>query len=302
MNEIIFQIIEKNMNVKVLSVSSVGKGASGAVFCAETENEPCKIAVKVGNDFQMLYDEKNMLEFLSERVSFKVPKPYFVCREGKKAYLALEFIEGESGKRLPLICNKKKLSDSVIDAFMSMQKITNTKFGKYDNPQYDSWYDYYKDFFGEIYEFSADMHKQKKLEDVVVSALDAVGDNFDMIFGNIPNEAVLCHGDFWLPNMMFDYKKGELTGVLDPFDMLWAEKEYELFCFTVTDESKKLKLYENYKSKNSVSRFCDVKIEIYALCNELNWYSKLGTIGHDYLVFRSKNLIKEMKKTKGEKL
>ncbi len=295
MNEIIFQIIEKNMNAKVLSVLPVGKGASGAVFCAETKNEPYKIAVKVGDDYAMLYDEMKMLEFLGERVSFKVPKPYFVCREDEKAYLALEFIEGESGKRLPLFINKKKLADSVINAFMSMQKITNTRFGKYDNPQYDSWYDYYKDFFGEIYEFSADMHKQKKLEDVVVSALDAVGDNFDMIFGNIPNEAVLCHGDFWLPNMMFDYKKCELTGVLDPFDMLWSEKEYELFCFTVTDESKKLKLYENYKSKNSVSRFCDVKIEIYALCNELHWYKKLGTIGHDYLIFRAKNLIKELK-------
>ena len=37
-----------------------------------------------------------------------------------------------------------------------------------------------------------------------------------------------------------------------------------------------------------------MKVELYALCNELNWYILLGEMGHDYLMFRAKRLIKEM--------
>lgn len=40
-----------------------------------------------------------------------------------------------------------------------------------------------------------------------------------------------------------------------------------------------------------------IKVELYALCNELNWYILLGEMGHDYLMFRAKRLIKIMKET-----
>ncbi len=288
-------VVENQLHTKVIAVSPIGKGASGSVYCVTTKNEPYKLAVKVGNDFDMLLEEKEMLDFLSEKVDFKVPKPFFLCKDDDKSYLGLEFIDGENGKKIPMICNKKKLSDNIIAAFVNMQAVKNDKFGKYNNPIYDNWIDYYRNFFEAVYAFSKAKLEEKQLEEIVIKALDLVKERFDIIFGEISDEAVLCHGDFWLPNLMLDFKTGELKGVLDPFDMLWAEKEYELFCLTAGTDSKKIKLYENYKSKNEVSEYCDLKLEIYALCNELHWYEKLGTIGHEYLVYRSKNIIRLMK-------
>ena len=49
---------------------------------------------------------------------------------------------------------------------------------------------------------------------------------------------------------------------------MWAEPEYELFALTVGG-SKKLKLYENYKSRIVPTEHCDLKVEMYALYNEL---------------------------------
>ncbi len=288
-------ISENQMNQKVISVNSAGKGASGSVYCVETEEEPYKLAVKVGDNYELLKEEQKMLEFLKDKVSFKVPKPYFICTEGNKSYLGLEFIEGKSGKKIPLFCNRSKLSDNVISAFMNMQEVKNNKFGKYNNPAFDTWADYYRDFFNKVYSFSKAKHQKGELEEIIMNALDLINERFYEIFGEISGEAVLCHGDFWLPNLMFNYKTSELTGVLDPFDMLWAEKEYELFCLTAGLDSRKLRLYENYKSKNATSKYCDLKLEIYALCNELHWYQRLGTIGHQYLVYRSKNIIKQTK-------
>ncbi len=295
-NDEIKRVIEMHYTAKVLSVTPAGKGASGAVYCAEIDRQPYKIAVKVGSDFSMLESEKNMLDFLSARVSFKVPETYFICSEGGQSFLAMEFIEGKSGANIKFIKNKKHLAESILSAFMNMQSVTNEKFGKYDNPEFDAWQEYYRAFFNEIYDFSKSKNQAGELDDVVITALELISQNFDVIFNDISSPAVLCHGDFWLPNMLIDTKKCELAGVLDPFDMLWAEREYELFCFTVTDEGKKLGLYELYKSRNKVSQYCDLKVELYALCNELHWYKRLGTIGHDYLIYRSRNLIKGMEK------
>ncbi len=289
-------VVENQLHTKVIAVTSAGKGASGSVYCVTTENEPYKLAVKVGNDFDMLREEKEMLEFLLDKVDFKIPKPFFLCKNDDKSYLGLEFIDGKSGKKIPMICNKKKLSDNIIAAFMNMQSVKNNNFGKYNNPIYDTWIDYYHHFFEVVYAFSKEKYNENQLEEIVIKALNLVNERFDIIFEGTTEKAVLCHGDFWLPNLMLDFKTGELKGVLDPFDMLWAEKEYELFCLTAGAGSKKLRLYENYKRKNEVSEYCDLKLEIYALCNELHWYEKLGIIGHEYLVYRSKNIIRLIQK------
>ena len=289
-------VVEKQLSTKVKKVYKVGKGASGAVFCAEINDIPYKIAVKTSEHNDAVSKEKSMLEFLSDKVSFKVPKTYFVIQQNDITFFGMEYINGIGGKSklLPLVPNKKHLADSIIDAFMNMQSNHNDKFGKYDNPEFDCWYDYYKDFFNGIYSFAYDKHSKGELEDVVWEAVELININFNKIFSNVSTTACLCHGDFWFPNMIIDFWKSELVSVIDPFDMLWAEPEYELFCFTLM-YGEKLRLYNKYKQRNFVSEFCDLKVELYALCNELHWYSVLGTIGHDYLKYRSERLIEQMK-------
>ncbi len=292
----ISDIVEKQLNIKVSKVVPIGKGATATAFRVDIENAPYRVVVKVGDNLQLLQEEKDMLDFLSPKVSFKIPKTYFLFSENGKSFLGMEYIEGKSGKNIFFVFNKKKLSNSIIDAFMSMQAVTNDKFGKYNDAKYDSWKEYYRDFFDEIYTFSTEKRENGELDDSIISTLQLVDKYFDIILPKNTEKAVLCHGDFWLPNLLIDFKKSELVGALDPFDVIWAEKEYELFCFTASESGQKLKLYDLYKSKNQVSKFCDLKVELYALCNELHWYKRLGSISHEYLSMRSKKLIKEMEK------
>lgn len=289
-------VVENQMLTKVKRVYPVGKGASGAVFCAEISSAPYKIAVKTSEYSDAISKEREMLDFLFDKVNFKVPETYFLTQQNGITFMGMEYIKGIGGrsKLIPFVPNKKHLANSIVDAFMDMQSNLNSKFGKYDTPEYDSWFDYYKDFFDGIYRFAKEKHSKGEVEAVVWQAVELINENFDVIFTDIKCEACLCHGDFWFPNMIIDFWKSELISVIDPFDMLWAEPEYELFCLTMT-YGKNLKLYEIYKSQNNVSIYCDLKVELYALCNELHWYSVLGTIGHDYLKYRSERLIEQMK-------
>ena len=298
MKNTIKSIVEKQLNTRVKAVRKCGKGASGNVYKVRITSFPFVIAIKSSAFSDNLIKEKNMLDFLSERVSYKVPKTYFLCKENNTAFLAMDFIKGISGKSkiIELIPNRKRLKNSIVEALMNAQIVNNNKFGKYDNPVYDTWKEYYKDYFSNIYGFTKSKYDKNKIESVVMDAVELIKINFDEIFNEVSDVACLCHGDFWMPNLIVNFLKSELAGVVDPFDMLWAEPEYELFCLTL-GFGEKLKLYDEYKKRNKTTEYCDLKVELYALCNELNWYILLGEMEHSYIVFRAERLIEQMKRT-----
>lgn len=294
--DLIKSVVEKQMNTTVSKIRAIGKGASGSVYLAKITTEPYEIAVKRSKFYDAICKEKDMLDFLSPKVSYKVPKTYFLHRENDTVYLGMDYIKGMSGKSkyLAFVPSRKRLRNSIIDALMNAQSVHNDKFGKYDNPVYESWTEYYKDYFVDIYAFTKSKFEKNEIEPEIMEAVELIRKNFDEIFSVTNNTACLCHGDFWMPNLIIDFWKSELAGAVDPFDMLWAEPEYEIFCLTL-GFGKKLKLYDEYKKRNPTSKYCDLKVELYALCNELNWYILLGEMGHDYLLFRAKRLIKIMK-------
>lgn len=294
--ETIKAVVERELNTKVKKISTVGKGASGNVYLAKISTEPYKIAVKTSKFYDAICKEQKMLDFLSMSVSYKVPKTYFLYQENNIIFLGMDYIKGLSGKSkfLTFIPSRKRLRNSIINALMNTQSVKNDKFGKYDNPVFDTWKEYYKDYFVDIYNFTKEKFKKNELEVEIMDAVELISENFDEIFSVTNNTSCLCHGDFWMPNLIINFWKSELAGVVDPFDMLWAEPEYELFCLTL-GFGEKLKLYDEYKKRNSTSEYCDLKVEIYALCNELNWYILLGEMQHDYLIFRAKRLLSSMK-------
>lgn len=293
---VIKPVVEKQLNTKVKSIRPVGKGASGSVYLVKITSEPYELAVKTSKFYDAIRKEKKMLDFLSPEVSYKVPKTYFCHQQNDTVFLGMEYIKGMSGKSkyIKFVPSKKHLRNSIINAFMNTQSVHNDKFGKYDNPLYDTWATYYKDYFRDIYSFTKQKFEKNEIEAVIMEAVELIRKNYGEIFSVTNNTACLCHGDFCMPNLIIDFWKSELAGAVDPFDMLWAEPEYELFCLTL-GFGEKLKLYDEYKKKNPTSKYCDLKVELYALCNELNWYILLGEMEHDYLLFRAKRLVKIMK-------
>ena len=294
--DLIKSVVENQMNTTASKIRAVGKGASGSVYLVKITTEPYEIAVKTSKFYDAICKEKDMLDFLSPKVSYKVPKTYFIYRENDTVYLGMDYIKGMSGKSkyLAFVPSRKRLRNSIVDALMNAQSVHNDKFGKYDKPVYDTWAEYYKDYFVDIYDFTKVKFEKNEIEAEIMEAVELINKNFDEIFNVANNTACLCHGDFWMPNLIIDFWKSELAGAVDPFDMLWAEPEYEIFCLTL-GFGKKLKLYDEYKKRNPTSKYCDLKVELYALCNELNWYILLGEMGHDYLMFRANRLIKKMK-------
>ena len=296
-DSLIKNAIEKHSDLYAEDISRIGNGASGSVYRVNCLGEHKIIAVKVSEHPELMLQEFEMLSFLKKKTAAKIPEVYFFDKTDGKGIIAMEYIDGISGtdKSLKFKLNKRHLAESIVDNLLEIQKAHNDKFGPYNNAIYDTWQEYYKLFADEIYEFSQLAHSENKLDDIVMKAVELSYKNFDKIFCDDVSAPTLIHGDYWMPNFIVDKASMELLSVVDPFNIMWADPEYELFAMTV-GSGKRMRLYEIYKSKVKVSRYCDLKLELYALYSELLWYKKLGSITHSYLKMRSKRLIRQMKK------
>lgn len=294
--QLIKNSVSKNTGKSVIDLTALGNGASGSVYRVTCDNN-FTVAVKISKHPELMKQEFEMLLFLKEKTESKIPDVYFFDKSEGYGIIAMEYINGISGtdKSLKFRFNKKHLAESIVNNLITIQQAKSDKFGPYDNAVYDTWQEFYKQFADEIYAFSKQMHTENKLDNVVMKAVELSHRNFDKIFIDEIKQPTLIHGDYWMPNFIIDKESMELLSVVDPFNVMWADPEYELFAMTV-GFGKKLHLYELYKSKVNVSEHCDTKLEVYALYSELLWYKRLGSITHSYLKIRSKSLIKQLKR------
>lgn len=294
---IILNYISENTVFKPTDLSILGKGASACVYKVCVEQEPYSLAVKYSSNAELLKQEYQQIKFINDRVECKLPHLYHFgeCSNGS-AVMIMEHFDGISADKIRHIRKASKvLPDMVVDNLLKIHTVHNDKFGPADNAVYDTWYDYYSEFAKEIYDFVEQSYSERKIGKKVLKAVELSYERLDEILCDSKGKPTLIHGDYWQPNFIVNPDTYTLVGIIDPFNIMWTEPEYELFALTVGG-SKKLKLYETYKSRITPTKYCDLKVELYALYNELLWYKKLGSISKGYLLFRSRRLIKQMKR------
>lgn len=99
---------------------------------------------------------------------------------------------------------------------------------------------------------------------------------FDVIFSEKVKTACLIHGDLNVGNIMVG-KGYEITGIIDPLNSMYADREYDLFQFDNLT-GKRFFLRETYIRKYGASRYCMQKLAFYGLWNEVYCYIKSGVL------------------------
>lgn len=297
-SDIIKNYILNHTDFKPIRIIGIGSGASGAVFKAELENEPYSVAVKCSKYPELLQKEYDQIKFISDRVECKLPKLYSIGIDNDgNSFIIMEYFDGVGGDKIKNYFKALKvLPEQIVDNLLKIHSVHNDKFGPVEIAVYDTWYDYYSEFAREIYDFAKQSYSDGKIRKKVMQAVELSYSRLDKILRDDTGLPTLTHGDYWQPNFVINPKTYELIGVIDPFNIIWAEPEYELF--TLATGTGVLKLYENYKSRITPSGYCDLKLEMYALYNELLWHKKLGEYNNSYLLYRSRRLIRQLKRNK----
>lgn len=301
-NHHFIELTEKHFNSKVLSYKKLGNGATGNVYKLELAEAPFAVALKISSDSELTKQESNYLTILSDKVKHGFPKVYFTVFDVPGQYaICMELFDGVSANSvkssLKILFKGKIFADGAINALFELHKVTNNKFGPIDNAVFESWNDYYKPFAESVLSFAQKRAASGELAANVIIAMETAFSHYDEIFAEHIEKPALSHGDFWPPNLILNPKTMEFLGAVDPFNVMWADPEYDLFAM-LAGKGKQYKLVETYKKKNRVSKHLYLKLEFYALFNEMDWYSKIGSKYDSFLIYKSKRLLSELKKAK----
>lgn len=293
------RIISEKYSKKIVKLTEVGQGAVGKVYLVELENDTRKFAVKYTAHKSLMEYEVNSIEFISSKVDFKLPKIYSTYSDDSVNIIIMEYIDGINANNYKFTKVSKEMktrfANEVIDNLLRLQEVKHNKFGEAYNPSFDSWNQYYKPFAKYALDTAEIGNKKKEIPYSVYKLMNTAYELFDSIFDEQPEYGVLSHGDYWLPNIIVDKDTMELLGVVDPFNIMYADKEYDLFPL-IAANGNKFNLLDTYKSKMVTTKKCDLKLEFYALFSEIFWYSKTGKVYKGFIKHKSKLLKKQLKR------
>lgn len=295
-------IAEKELKSKVRKIKYLGGGSFGYAYRADIDRQPYTVVMKAYKRCGICEREAFELKKLSEKSLIHIPKVYFTYLKDDISpvdFICMEYIKGKNcfTDIKKLFASKKKKRDfalRVTEAMYCWHSRTNEKFGPVMKPVYKEWLDFYKPLAFDILQDAEKMVKKGKLEEYFLKTMKKAWDSFDFIFSEKVKQPGLIHGDLNVMNIIAD-KNLNPTAVIDPFQSMWADTEFDLFQLkSLTGNA--FDLYKTYKEKYPVSEKCDLKTAFYALYHEIYSYINSGRrtkLNHLRCLFQLK---REMKK------
>ncbi len=294
----IYTAIAKYMQCDVVQCLLLGSGDNGEVYKCELNREPKIIAIKVTNYAELMIKEKENINIINSAIDIKLPKIYFchiADEEINCNIMAMSYIEGVSADKIHWGFNfakKKQFTKDVVNNLITLQSVHNNKYGAVNGEQFDNWIDYYKPFAKARLDYITPLAQQGVFPKLVVDILQMAYDNLDKILSDC-GKPTLIHGDYWIPNILVDKNSLTFVGCVDPFNVMWAESEYEVYAMILYPQ---FKLYKQYKKCVQVSKMFDLKARMYSLFSEVYWYQQLGKGHLGFMKWVAKKLFKQLKK------
>jgi fructosamine-3-kinase len=197
--------------------------------------------------------------------------------------LCMERIAGvNAGNPRFLLKSKRKrkfFTETVINALGKIHETTNDKFGFIDGTgtekRFDTWQEFYQTIAFDVYEKAKVFYKGGKLSRKIFELLEKGIENIDFIIGEKVEKACLLHGDLNIFNIMADKKTFAPTGIIDPFNSMWGDKEYDLFQLNALT-GVRYHLFNTYIHKYGGTKRAALKCAFYALVNEILCHIKSG--------------------------
>jgi fructosamine-3-kinase len=104
---------------------------------------------------------------------------------------------------------------------------------------------------------------------------DVSFDRAEQILGRREGDAVLVHSDFWLKNILVDPRSYRITGVIDPLDAEWADRELDLIHLELSWGSD-MRLIELYKQQIGLHERFPLRYAFYQFWYAMQNFARIG--------------------------
>lgn len=214
------------------------------VFAASPKG---KVVVKFSREIGRLAKEVRGLSRLANKFDCPVPEVLFFGREDGHDYLVLEWLDGLPAYELP---NEplalERFREDYTDLLLALHEhqseqgfeIGEDKFERCQIKAFESWMDpVLRYVLSDCSPFSS------KLKDAYVS----MWEKKEEILSPINTNSSLIHDDCHVGNVLFNPRTFKVAAILDPCDVGFKHREFDLF--HLYDVRPDLKLVERYQEK-----------------------------------------------------
>ena len=263
MREII-SIIEKNTGYKILNYEYLKSGCYSNLFIA-TDTYNNKLLIKNYNDYGFAKKEYNNLTYLS-KLNSKFIKPIYFRDNNPYKFMVTKFIDGITLNNVENI--SLELKENIVKTINDIHSNTAEYFGSLNSNKYRSWKEYF------IYRSLPALKNSKiLLEKHYINKND-----YQLLIYTLENienfleenyKPTLIHGDLTPWNIIVNNDKTQIEGIIDPFDVCYGDKDYDLFLLE-KGKGKEMQLLECFYS-NEDERL-KKKLALYSLWNEVKHY------------------------------
>lgn len=286
------EIVSAYSPEKIKKIRFLGGGFYGRVFKV-TLADKSSFIVKLHLYDGLCDKEALQLAELRKNALLPMPKVYKVIHK-KDGFpfdaLIMDEIKGHclSSSHIIRAKTRNKIADSVVDNLIHYHSVKGDSFGEIGGEQFPSWKAYYKTEVDNALESFGKYCETHSENERLLSDLKSISGDFEQLIDeNI--EPSLIHGDYNTMNIMT--KNGVITGIIDPYGASYGDREFDLFQLN-NFNGRKLKLFENYKSKSELSENVDKKILFYEIFSHVKHYTAVDSDRLDKL----EKAVKEYKK------
>ena len=285
-------LARRHWNQMPQAVACLGGGSFGLVFRLDFPDGR-RAVVKAYRVEGMNETEAFQLRLLGAHTRVPMPRPLFTAEN----YLGMTFIEGyDALTQLRFLVKSKALRQQfaadVVTGMLDWHAVEGKAFGYVQDLGCSDWRAFYQTIVDEVL---AGIRAMENFSPRQRATLEAAAAQQDKILTEDVGAPRLIHGDLNVMNIMADVKTFRLTGFIDPFNSMWADREYDLFQLrNVTGD--RYGLYREYKSRVRCSELVDLKITYYAAVNEALAYLRSGKKFEPNHIIWDQRLRHEMKR------
>lgn len=270
------------------SITQLGEGVYGRTYAVTLKCSPYRALIKIHKYPGIADQERRQLIELRTHIPVLVPQMYAYLEDPELGEaLVMEWLPGQSYPKPEQFPRgiRALLQRQAVDLLLKLHTIEHPEgYGSFDGPFYPRWWDYYGQ---RVRDTSQAINRSEEarlyLGQEVLALMDRTLIYGERLLETSQGRPVLLHGDFCFGNLLFDPHTWHISGLIDPLDAEWGERELDLVN-VINGHVKHFELLNRYREAIDLGSHFPARYWFYHIWKWLSYYARVGARCRDWVL------------------
>lgn len=284
----------------VQTCSLLGKGEYGQCYGVVIDKAPHRVVVKMHRYQGMGLQEYRQLQVLREYAPVPVPQVYACLPETDRGeFVVMDWLPGTGCPKPETFpyAQRKMLQQQVVDLLLKLHAVNHPQgYGSFGGPFYQRWWDYYGQRVQQTYQT---IYKSESACAYFgaqgLALMELALSHGERIVSTATSRPVLLHGDFCFGNLLFDPQTSQISGLIDPLDAEWGDRELDLVSI-INGHIHHFELLNRYREAVQLNEYFPLRYWFYQIWKWLFYYTRVQVNCRSWVLRCGRELTKAIDK------